>query len=162
MTVARNRRAAIHQRMRGIQAAHPTNGSGGRTAACTVEWMTGRERILAAFHGGKADIVPFCPNIYYWFYNRLVTGTLPDEIASARHPFDALRVLGAEILARWDTQAATREVWSGGEYSEDFGGSSSHDRPAVTAFNVYPTGRSIRRQRFATPHGVLNQTWVYS
>lgn len=124
--------------------------------------MTGRERILAAFHGGKADIVPFCPNIYYWFYNRLVTGTLPEEIASARHPFDALRALGADILARWDTQAATREVWSAGEYSDDFGGSRGQDQPAVTAFNVYPPGRSIRRQRFATPHGVLSQTWVYT
>ena len=69
--------------------------------------MTGKQRILAAFHGERPDTVPFCPNLYYWFYNRLASGTLPPALAGARHPFDALRALGADILARWDTERAT-------------------------------------------------------
>jgi hypothetical protein len=70
--------------------------------------MTGNQRILAAFHGERPDRVPFCPNLYYWFYNHLATGTLPPALEGAQHPFDALRALGADILARWDTQHATQ------------------------------------------------------
>ena len=70
--------------------------------------MTGRERILAEFRGVQPDTVPFSPNLYYWFFNHLATNTLPAALAGATHPFDALRALGADILARWDTQHATR------------------------------------------------------
>jgi hypothetical protein len=122
--------------------------------------MTGKERILAAFHGQQPDTVPFSPNIYYWFYNRLATGTLPSEIANAEHPFDALRYLGADILARWDTQHATREFYSEGEYSEEYSGASPFDRPMVTAFNIYPPGKSVRRRKFVTPYGTLTHTWT--
>ncbi len=62
--------------------------------------MTGRERILAAFRGEQPDFVPYAPNVYYWFYNRKVRGTLPAELADAEHPFDMLRALGADILSR--------------------------------------------------------------
>jgi hypothetical protein len=124
--------------------------------------MTGRERLLAAFHGGKPDAVPFSPNLYYWFYNQRISGRLPPELAGARHPFDVLRHLGAEILARWDTQHATREVFSAGEYSEEFGGLSPFVEPMVTAFNIYPPHTSIRRRRLETPYGPLRQQWTLS
>jgi len=122
--------------------------------------MTGKQRILAAFHGERPDTVPFCPNLYYWFYNRLATGTLPPALEGALHPFDALRVLGADILARWDTEHATREVYTAGEFNEEYSGESAHTRPLVTAFNCYPPHTSQRRRRFATPYGTLTQTWT--
>jgi len=122
--------------------------------------MTGKQRILAAFHGERPDTVPFCPNLYYWFYNRLATGTLPPALAGAQHPFDALRTLGADILARWDTEHATHEVYTAGEFSEEYSGDSAYDRPLVTAFNCYPPHTSQRRRRFATPYGTLTQTWT--
>jgi hypothetical protein len=122
--------------------------------------MTGKQRILAAFHGERPDTVPFCPNLYYWFYNRLATGTLPPALEGAQHPFDALRALGADILARWDTEHATREVYTAGEFSEEYSGESAHTRPLVTAFNRYPPHTSQRRRRLATPYGTLTQTWT--
>ncbi len=124
--------------------------------------MTGRQRLLAAFHGATPDTVPFAPNLYHWFYFHRRNGTLPSELRSAQHPFDALRLLGAEILARWDTQWATREVYTAGEYSEESCGESPYREPVVTAFNVYPPGKNEIRRRFVTPHGVLSQTWRFS
>jgi uroporphyrinogen-III decarboxylase len=122
--------------------------------------MTGRERLLAAFHGEQPDYVPFAPNLYYWSYSHRARGSLPEEIASAEHPFDVLRWLGADILARWDTQYATREVFTAGESTDEFSGQSRFDRPVVTAFNIYPPGTSIRRRSFTTPYGTLSQTWA--
>jgi len=124
--------------------------------------VTGRERILAAFQGGALDTVPFAPNIYYWFYNHQVRGTLPEEIAGAEHPFDVLRYLGADILARWDTQYATKEVYSAGEFRDAFGGASRFDRPVTTAFNIYPPHTNARLRKFVTPHGTLTHTWTLS
>ena len=122
--------------------------------------MTSKERILAAFHGEQPDMVPFSPNIYYWFYNRVAREDLPAEIAGARHPFDALRFLGADILARWDTQYATREVYTEGEFSDEFTGESRFSHPMVTAFNIYPPHNSVRRRKLVTPHGTLTHTWT--
>jgi hypothetical protein len=124
--------------------------------------MTGRERILAAFHGAAPDTVPFAPNIYYWFYNRKVRGTLPEEIAGAAHPFDVLRHLGADILARWDTQHCTREWYSAGELRDSFSGDSPFEHPVTTAFNIYPPHRNTRRREFVTPYGTLTHTWTLS
>ncbi len=124
--------------------------------------MTGRDRLLAAFHGEMPDRVPFAPNIYYWFYNRKVRGTLPAEVAGAAHPFDVLRYLGAEILARWDTQHCTREVYTAGGFHDAFGGDSPFDRPITTAFNIYPPHTNARFRRFDTPHGTLHHTWTLS
>lgn len=121
--------------------------------------MTGKERLLAAFHGEQPDTVPFAPNIYYWFYNRVARGTLPEEIAEAQHPFDALRTLGADILARWDTQYATKEIYTAGEFSDEFSGESRFDQPMTTAFNIYPPHRSVRRRKFVSPHGTLTHAW---
>jgi hypothetical protein len=73
-----------------------------------------------------------------------------------------LRFLGADILARWDTQSATRGVFKDGEYSETFSGKSNIDRPAVTAFNIYPPRKTRRHQRFVTPHGALTQAWTFT
>jgi hypothetical protein len=124
--------------------------------------MTGRERIKAALHGGDPDTVPFSPNLYYWFYNHYASGTLPPELTHATHPFEALRALGADILARWDTQHATREVYRDGEFSDEFSGDSPYDRPLVTAFNIYPPHTSVRHRQFVTPHGTLTHTWMLS
>jgi hypothetical protein len=124
--------------------------------------MNGRERILAAFRGEQADAVPFAPNIYLWFYYHKYAGTLPPELAGAEHPFDALRQLGADILARWDTQWALRETYSAGEFTAEWGGESSLATPRQTAFNLYPPGKSESRQAFVTPHGTLTQRWTLS
>ena len=124
--------------------------------------MTGRERILAAFCGEKADFVPFSPNIYQWFYHHRTSGALPAEIADAQHPFDVLRHLGADILARWDTQPATQEVYTRGEFLEEYGGQRASEQPLVTAFNRYPAHRCELRQKFVTPYGMLTQTWRLS
>jgi uroporphyrinogen-III decarboxylase len=124
--------------------------------------MTGRERILAAFRGEQPDAVPFCPNLYYWFYYHKLAGDLPPVLAQSVHPFDALRALGADILARWDTQSATRAVYPNGTYSEEHGGLSRFETPVVTAFNVYPPRKSEIRRRFVTPHGDLTSVWTLS
>lgn len=124
--------------------------------------MTGRERILAAFQGEPADFVPFAPNIYQWFYTHYSNGTLPEEVADATHPFDVLRYLGADILARWDTQWATQTVYTEGEYSETYTGYSHWDKPLVTAFNIYPPHKTERHRKFVTPYGTLTQVWSYT
>ena len=124
--------------------------------------MTGRERILAAFRGEKVDFVPFAPNLYQWFYYHLANKNLPTEIAHAQHPFEVLRHLGAEILARWDTQSATRETYKAGKYTGTYSGETGDDTPLVTAFNRYPPGKSQCQRKFATPYGALTQTWAYT
>lgn len=124
--------------------------------------MKGRERILAAFAGEAPDAVPFAPNVYQWFYNHQREGTLPAELAQARHPIDVLRSLGADILVRWDTQRATRAIYAHGDYREEYLGSIPTTVPVTTAFNVYPSGRDTCRRSIATPYGTLSETWVYS
>jgi hypothetical protein len=124
--------------------------------------MNGRERILAAFHGETPDQVPFAPNIYQWFYVNQQQGTLPEEVADARHPFDVLDVLDADILARWDAQRLTKKVYAAGEFHEEWTGESDWDQELVTAFNVFPPHRTQRHLTFETPHGVLTNTWKFS
>jgi hypothetical protein len=91
--------------------------------------MTGKERILAAFRGEAPDVAPFCPNLNHWFYFHKARGDLPPGLERAEHPFAALRALGADILARWDTQSATRAVYPDGCYSAEFRGSSGFQNP---------------------------------
>jgi uroporphyrinogen-III decarboxylase len=124
--------------------------------------MTGKERLLAAFRGEEPDTVPFSPNLYYWFYHHHRNGTLPPELSGAQHPLDALRYLGADILARWDTQWATREVYTAGEYREEYSGESGWDLPIITSFNRYPPGKIQHRERFVTPYGPLAHTWTFT
>ncbi len=124
--------------------------------------MTGKERLLAAFRGEQPDMVPFAPNIYQWFYYHLINRRLPAKVAGAEHPFDVLRHLGAEILARWDTQWATRTVYNDGQYSEEYVGQTDWDKPMVTAFNIYPPHKTERRRRFVTPYGPLTQVWTFT
>jgi hypothetical protein len=83
-------------------------------------------------------------------------------VADAVHPFDVLRHLGADILARWDTQYATREVYTAGEFRDAFGGESRFDQPITTAFNIYPAHRNTRLRKFVTPYGTLTHTWTLS
>ncbi len=124
--------------------------------------MNGRERILAAFHGDQPDVVPFAPNLYQWFYVNQRQGTLPLEIAGAKHPFDVLRYLNADILARWDARSLTREVFAEGTYSEEWHGDSEGDQAMVTAFTIYPPHKTECRRRFVTPYGTLSNTWRFS
>jgi uroporphyrinogen-III decarboxylase len=124
--------------------------------------MTGKARLLAALRGDEPDLVPFSPNLYYWFYHHQRNGTLPRELSFAEHPLDALRRLGADILVRWDTKWATREVYTAGEYSEEYTGESAWNVPVITAFNRYPPGKTERRERFVTPHGTLTHAWTFS
>jgi uroporphyrinogen-III decarboxylase len=123
--------------------------------------MNGRERILAAFRGEAVDYVPFAPNLYQWFYYHWSQRRLPPPVADAQHPFDVLRYLGADILARWDTQWSTRTTYTQGGYSEAYFGESDWDKPLVTAFNHYPPHKTERHRRFETPHGTLTQVWTY-
>jgi uroporphyrinogen-III decarboxylase len=123
--------------------------------------MNGRQRILAAFRGEQPDTVPFAPNIYQWFYYHYRNGTLPADVSNATHPYDVLRFLGAEILARWDTFWATRHVYTAGEFHEEYVGDTNWDQPLVTAFNIYPPHKTGLRKRFVTPHGTLTQMWNY-
>ena len=107
-------------------------------------------------------MVPFAPNIYQWFYYHAVNGSLPAEIAQAEHPFEVLRHLGADILARWDTQWVTRDIYIDGEYTETYAGHSDWDKPLVTAFNIYPSHKTERERKFVTPYGELIQRWRFS
>jgi hypothetical protein len=79
--------------------------------------LTGRERILAALRGDEPDFVPFAPNIRQWFYYHQTHHSLPPELSGVRHPFDAIRRLGGEIMARWDTQHSGRTVYAAGEFT---------------------------------------------
>ena len=124
--------------------------------------MTGKERILATFRGEPADRVPFAPNLYQWFYYHLVNNTLPPELADAKHPFDALRCLDADILARWDTQWATKVIYNSGTYSEEYTGNTLWGESLVTAFNIYPPHTNRRMRKFETPYGTLTQTWIFT
>jgi hypothetical protein len=124
--------------------------------------MTGRERILAAFRCDYVDRVPFAPNIYQWFYSRRAAGTLPHELQGMEHPFEALRALGADILARWDTEAATEATYTSGEMVEEYGGTSANANWTVTAFNRYPPRSNRCTRRFETPWGPLREEWSLS
>ena len=123
--------------------------------------MTGRERILATLAGELPDYVPFCPNLYQWFYYHLYQGSLPPELERASHPIDALRCLGADVLARWDTAKATRAVYREGRYQSEYLGNVKRDTELVTGFNTYPPGKVGQRQEFETPYGTLSQQWVF-
>ena len=123
--------------------------------------MTGRERILAAFGGEEPDFIPFTPNIWQWFYYHQTHHSLAPEIGDARHPLDALRYLGADILARWDTQHSTHEVYTGGEFSEKYDGAGEWDKTKVGTFNLYPAHKSRCRRKYVCPEGTLTQTWEY-
>jgi hypothetical protein len=123
--------------------------------------VTGRERIRAAFRGEEPDFIPFSPNIWQWFYFHQTHGSLPPELGAARHPFDALRYLGADILARWDTQHSTRDVYTVGEFSETYVGAGDWDETMVASFNRYPAHKSQCCRKYVCPEGTLTQTWEY-
>ncbi|HEX9114998.1 MAG TPA: hypothetical protein VGA61_02940, partial [Anaerolineae bacterium] len=124
--------------------------------------MNGRQRILAAFRGDAPDNVPFAPNIYLWFYYHYFNRTLPAELDGCRHPLDAVRALGGDILARWDAQWAVNKVYTAGTFRESWDGDSDLAEARVTSFNIFPAGKTERLQSFATPFGTLTQKWVYS
>jgi hypothetical protein len=69
--------------------------------------VTGRERILAALGGELADRVPFVPNIWQWFHVNELRGTLPEALRGCRHPIEALRVLGADVLSKFEGSCNT-------------------------------------------------------
>lgn len=124
--------------------------------------MNSRQRLLATFRGEPTDFVPFAPNIYLWFYYHYYKKSLPAELAHATHPFDVVRHLGGDILARWDTQWSTREHYTAGQYVEEYKGDSGSDEPIITAFNHYPARKTERHRQFITPHGSLSQVWTFT
>jgi hypothetical protein len=70
--------------------------------------MIGNKRILAAMRGEQPGYEPFASNFSHCFCFHKSRGTLQPELHDATHLFDALRTLGVDILARWDTSYATR------------------------------------------------------
>lgn len=64
--------------------------------------MSGKERILCVLSGGIPDRVPFVPNIWQWFYANQTLGTLPTELREVREPVEALRVMGADVMSKFD------------------------------------------------------------
>ena len=131
--------------------------------------MTGRERILAAFNGGAATSSDSRPTSISGSTIIATTARCPRNFGRRRIRSNVLRHLGADILARWDTQWAVKEVYNAGEYHSEFvdqGGVPSSSLPAgvptTTSFNIYPPGTNEHRRRFVTPHGTLTQTWAFT
>jgi hypothetical protein len=121
--------------------------------------MTGRQRILAALAGEIPDRVPFVPNIWQWFHMNRGAGRLPAALAGAGDPVEALRLLGADVLSKFDG-AVVREHLADGRRSVSYEGNPL-DRPAWTSFVEFERG-PLRREQVETPHGTLTQVWRYA
>jgi hypothetical protein len=122
--------------------------------------MTGKERILAALAGDKADRVPFVPHIWQWFYVNEYNGTLPPEAQGATHPVDVLRRLGADIFSKFEGSARTEKL-NDCSLAVSFEGKVHTLKPLWSSFATFEGG-NIRREKLATPHGVLTHTWEYA
>ena len=121
--------------------------------------MTGKERILATLAGQTPDRVPFAPNIWQWFYVNRGAGRLPAALAAAGDPLEALRLLGADVLSKFDG-AVLREHLADCRRSVSYEGDPL-DRPMWTSFVEFEGG-PLRRERVETPHGTLTQVWRYA
>ena len=121
--------------------------------------MTGKERILMTLAGEMPDRVPFVPNIWQWFYVNQERGTLPAVLAQAKNPVEALRVLGADVMSKFDGQALKEENHTCRltvSYTDDASGA----KPSWTSFARFDGG-NIRKEQLVTPHGSLTHTWQY-
>jgi hypothetical protein len=122
--------------------------------------MTGRERILAALRGEKPDRVPFAPNLWQWYHANDYNGTLPEEVRSLRSPVEVLRLLGADVLSKFDSPRPL-PVYRDCEYTFRFSGGLPKGRPPWSSFGDTFAGGLIRHERIDTPCGALSHTWEY-
>lgn len=120
--------------------------------------MTGLERMLTALAGGTPDRVPFVPNIWQWFHVNRARGSLPDELAGAATPVEALRRIGAEVMSKFDGICLVERLHccQSGVFFEDDGGL----KPLWTSFTSFEGG-NVRRERLETPDGTLTHVWQY-
>ena len=120
--------------------------------------MTGRERILTTLEGGRPDRVPFVPNIWQWFHVNQARDTLPEILRGCRSPLAALRVIGADVMSKFDGLVLNETLSTcrlAVEFEDDGGA-----RPTWTSFTSFEGG-NIRRETMATPRGVLTHVWQY-
>ena len=122
--------------------------------------MTGKERLLAALAGDNCGRVPFVPNIWQWFYVNRQRGTLPDVLHACRGPVDALRVLGAEVMSKFDG-LVLRQQFRACRETVRFEGQPLPEGPLWTSFVEF-SGGTIRRERIDTPCGPLTHVWQYA
>ena len=122
--------------------------------------MTGKERILAALSGKKPDRVPFSPNIWQWFYANDYNGTLPPEAKGLSGPSDVLRLLGADLLSKFDSPKP-KPTYGGCDYTFEFAGGLDKGRAPWSSFGDTFAGGRIRNERMATPRGELTHAWEY-
>jgi hypothetical protein len=120
--------------------------------------MTGKERILATLAGQPPDRVPFAPNLWQWFHVNRGAGRLPAALAGAGDPIDALRLLGADVLSKFDG-AVVREHLGNCHKSVSYEGDPLA-RPAWTSFVDFEGG-PLQRARVETPQGTLTHVWQY-
>lgn len=120
--------------------------------------MTGRERILTTLAGEMPDRVPFVPNIWQWFHVNQAHGTLPGELAQATTPVEALRVLGADVMSKFDGIALVERL-NGCQLTVAFEDDSG-PRPGWTSFTSFEGG-NVRRETVRTAHGTLTHAWKY-
>jgi len=115
--------------------------------------MTGRLRLLNALAGGTPDRVPFVPNIWQWFHVNRARGTLPDELAGAASPVEALRRIGADVMSKFDGICLVERLHrcQSSVSFEDDGG----PKPQWTSFTSFEGG-NVRRERLETPDGALS------
>ena len=121
--------------------------------------MTGKERILATLAGEPCDRVPLVPNVWQWFHVNRRAGRLPEALAGADDPVDALRLLGADVLSKFDGVMVREQLPNCRRTVVEEG--DPLDAPVWTAFVNFQRG-TVRRDRIETEHGVLTQIWQYA
>ena len=120
--------------------------------------MTGKERILTVLAGAVPDRVPFVPNVWQWFYANQAGKTLPAELTPCRSPVEMLRVIGADVLSKFDGIAGVERLDTcrlSVSFEDD-----GNPRPAWTSFTTFEGG-NIRRESLETSHGRLTHQWTY-
>jgi hypothetical protein len=120
--------------------------------------MSGNERIMRVLGGDVPDRVPFVPNIWQWFYANQARGTLPNELQQAREPVAALRMIGADVLSKFDgiALAVKLDACKLTVSFEDDGGT----KPSWTSFTSFEGG-NVRHETIETPRGTLTRTWRF-
>jgi len=121
--------------------------------------MTGKRRILAALAGEKSDRVPFVPNIWQWFYVNQARGTLPPRLKACSDPVDVLRLIGADVLSKFDGLALAENLHDC-RRTVRFSGERLPGQPVWSSFGKFDQG-NVREETIETPHGVLRHAWRY-
>lgn len=121
--------------------------------------MTGKDRILTTLRNGHADRVPFVPNIWQWFYVNQLRKSLPPCLAAAKHPVEALRMMGADILSKFEGKVQT-PVYRDCEYQSESDGQDLGQERVWASF-LWFDGKSLKRETLKTPAGTLTHLWEY-